>query len=93
MDEKIDVEFCAIPRQDVCFGAVEVEIALDMTAKLVYDFATYYGAKSTEAGEITRIPGSPDSVFKKIPILEKLNPDMDYVAREEEQLNQDLIPE
>ena len=38
--------------------------------------------------EITRVPGSPDSVFKKVPILEKLNPDMDYVACEEEQLSQ-----
>jgi hypothetical protein len=38
--------------------------------------------------ETTRITGSPDSVFKKVPILEKLNPDMDYVACEEEQLSQ-----
>ena len=30
----------------------------------------------------------PNSVFKKVPILEKLNPDMDYVAYEEEQLSQ-----
>jgi hypothetical protein len=51
MDEKIDVEFWEIPRQNVCFGAVEIEIALEVTTQLVYDFVTYYGAKITEAGE------------------------------------------
>jgi hypothetical protein len=41
--------------------------------------------------EITRILSSPNSVFKKVPILEKLNPDMDYVACEEEQLSQHAL--
>jgi hypothetical protein len=52
MDEKIEVEFWEVPCQNVCFGAVEIEIALDVTAKLVYDFVTYYGANITEAGEL-----------------------------------------
>ena len=43
--------------------------------------------------EISRVLGSPDSVFKKVPILEKLNPDMDYVACEEEQLSQFFEPD
>jgi xylose isomerase len=51
MDEKINVELWEIPRQDVCFGAVEIEIVFEVTTQLVYDFFTYYGAEITEAGE------------------------------------------
>jgi hypothetical protein len=52
MDEKIDVEIWEIPRQDVCFGAVEIEIAFEVTTQLVYDFVTYYQAEVTETGEL-----------------------------------------
>jgi hypothetical protein len=51
MDEKIDVELWEIPRQDVCFGAVEIEIAFKVTTQLVYNSVTYYRAEVTEAGE------------------------------------------
>jgi hypothetical protein len=51
MDEKIVVESWEIPRTNVCFGTVEIEIALKLTTQLVYDFVTYYGAEITEAGE------------------------------------------
>jgi hypothetical protein len=51
MDEKIDVELWEIPRQDVCFGAVEIEIAFKVTTQLVYDFVTYYQAEITETCE------------------------------------------
>jgi hypothetical protein len=52
MDEKIDVELWEIPRRDVCFGAVEIEIALEVMTQLVYDFVTYYRAEVTETGEL-----------------------------------------
>jgi hypothetical protein len=51
MDEKIDVELWKIPRQDIGFGAVEIEIAFEVTTQLVYDFVTYYQAEITETGE------------------------------------------
>jgi hypothetical protein len=51
MDEKIGVELWEIPRQDVCFGAVEIEIAFKVTTQLVYDFVTYDRAEITETGE------------------------------------------
>jgi hypothetical protein len=35
MDEKIDVEFWKIPRQNVSFGAVEIKIVLNKTANFV----------------------------------------------------------
>ena len=38
--------------------------------------------------EITRVPGSSNSVPKKVHILVELNPHRDYIAREEEQLSQ-----
>jgi hypothetical protein len=38
--------------------------------------------------EITRIPVSPNSVFKKVPMVEKFYPLVDNVSREEEQLSQ-----
>jgi hypothetical protein len=53
MDEKIDVELLEIPCQDVCFGAVEIEIALEVTTQMVYDFVTYYRAEVTETSEST----------------------------------------
>ena len=38
--------------------------------------------------EITWVPGSSNSVSKKVHILVELNPRRYYVAREEEQLSQ-----
>jgi hypothetical protein len=51
MDEKMDVKLWEIPRQDVCFGAMEIEIAFEVTTQLVYNFVTYYRAEITETGE------------------------------------------
>jgi hypothetical protein len=36
----------------------------------------------------TRIPDSPNSVFKKVPMVEKFHPHRGNLAREEEQLSQ-----
>jgi hypothetical protein len=52
MDGKIDAELWEVPRQNVCFGAVEIEIALEVRTQLVYDFVTYYGVEITEANEL-----------------------------------------
>jgi hypothetical protein len=52
MDEKINVELWEIPCQDVCFGAVEIKVALEVTTQLVYNFVTYYQAEVTETGEL-----------------------------------------
>jgi hypothetical protein len=52
MDEKIDVELWKISRQNVGFGAVEIEIALEVTTQLVYDFVTYYRVEIAETGEL-----------------------------------------
>jgi hypothetical protein len=38
--------------------------------------------------EFTRIPGSSNSVFKKVPMVVKFSSGRDNVAREEEQLSQ-----
>jgi hypothetical protein len=51
MDEKIDVELWEFLCQDVCFGAVEIKIAFEVTAQLVDNFITYYRAEITETGE------------------------------------------
>jgi hypothetical protein len=51
MNKKIDVEFWEVPRQNICFGAVKIEIVLEVTTQLVYNFVTYYGAEITEASE------------------------------------------
>jgi hypothetical protein len=51
MDEEINVELREIPHQDVCFGAVEIKIAFEVTTQLVYDFVTYYRAEITETAE------------------------------------------
>jgi hypothetical protein len=51
MDEKINVELWEIPLQNVGFGAMEIEIALEVTTQFVYGFVPYYGAKITLAGE------------------------------------------
>jgi hypothetical protein len=41
MDEEIDVEFWEASCHDVCFGAVVIEIAIKMTAKLINDFVAH----------------------------------------------------
>jgi hypothetical protein len=51
MDEKIDVELWEISRQNAGFGAVEIEIAFEVTTQLVYDLVTYYRAEIAEPGE------------------------------------------
>jgi hypothetical protein len=51
MEEKIDVELWVISCQNVGFGAVEIEIAFEVTTQLVYDFITYYRAEIAEPGE------------------------------------------
>jgi xylose isomerase len=51
MDEKIDVELWEIPCQNVGFGAVEIEIAFELTTQLVDNFVTYYRAETAETGE------------------------------------------
>jgi hypothetical protein len=52
MDEKINVELWEIPRQHVGFGAVEIEIAFEVTTQLVDNFVTYYRAEIAETGEL-----------------------------------------
>lgn len=51
MDEEIDVELRELPRQHVGFGAVEIEIAFEVTTQLVDNFVTYYRTEIAEAGE------------------------------------------
>jgi hypothetical protein len=51
MDEEIDVELRELSRQHVGFGAVEIEIAFEVTTQLVENFVTYYRTEIAEAGE------------------------------------------
>jgi hypothetical protein len=49
-DEKIDVELWEIPRKQVGFGAVEIELTFKVTTQLVDSFVIYYRSETAETG-------------------------------------------